>query len=175
MDSLFIVMPAYNEEANIEAVIRQWYPVLEGKCENSRLVIADSGSCDKTHSIFVNLQKELNQLVILEDTGKQHGPKVIAIYNYAIKQGTDFIFQTDSDGQTNPNEFCNKYHQQKQFLLFSGNGHRCTPFYEQTLNFRREQRQNGLILHPDQAYSFLCFVVFRYFRLSMYKCSIFPC
>lgn len=52
MDSLFIVMPAYNEEENIEAVIKQWYPILEGKSEKSRLVIADSGSSDKTHEIL---------------------------------------------------------------------------------------------------------------------------
>lgn len=105
MDSLFIVMPAYNEEDNIEAVIRQWYPVLEGKSEKSRVVIADSGSSDKTHEILTNLQKEFSQLKILEDTQKQHGPKVIALYDYAVKQGIDYIFQTDSDGQTNPDEF----------------------------------------------------------------------
>lgn len=29
MDTLYIVMPAYNEEANIEAVVRQWYPIIE--------------------------------------------------------------------------------------------------------------------------------------------------
>lgn len=105
MDSLFIVMPAYNEEENIEAVIRQWYPILEGKNENSRLVIADSGSSDKTHEILLELQNELSQLEILEDTKKQHGPKVMALYDYAIRQGTDYVFQTDSDGQTNPDEF----------------------------------------------------------------------
>lgn len=30
MDSVFVVMPAYNEEDNIEAVVKQWYPVLGG-------------------------------------------------------------------------------------------------------------------------------------------------
>lgn len=44
MDSLYVVMPAYNEEKNIEKVVKQWYAVLEGKAENSKLVIADSGS-----------------------------------------------------------------------------------------------------------------------------------
>lgn len=105
MESLYIVMPAYNEEANIETVVRQWYPMLEGKGETSRLVIADSGSTDKTHEILVNLQKELAQLDILTDTERQHGPKVIALYDYAIRNGIDYVFQTDSDGQTNPDEF----------------------------------------------------------------------
>lgn len=105
MDSLYIVMPAYNEEANIESVVKQWYPHLTGKHENSRLVIADSGSNDRTHDILVDMQKEYPQLEILADTNRYHGPKLIALYDLAIKNNIDYIFQTDSDGQTNPDEF----------------------------------------------------------------------
>ena len=105
MESLYIVMPAYNEESNIENVIRQWYHALEGKAENSRLVVADSGSKDRTHDILVSLQRELPKLEILSDTNQFHGPKVIALYDYAIRNGADYIFQTDSDGQTDPREF----------------------------------------------------------------------
>lgn len=105
MESLYIVMPAYNEEANIEAVVRQWYPLLQGKDESSRLVVADSGSSDRTHKILVDLQKELRQLDILTETEQQHGPKIIALYDYAIKNGINYVFQTDSDGQTDPAEF----------------------------------------------------------------------
>ena len=105
MDILYVVMPAYNEEDNILDVVTSWYPVLEGKDPASRLVIADSGSQDRTHELLENFQKDHPQLVILSDTGKQHGPKVIALYDYSIKQGADFIFQTDSDGQTLPSEF----------------------------------------------------------------------
>ncbi|MGN0277929.1 MAG: glycosyltransferase family 2 protein [Lachnospiraceae bacterium] len=104
-ESLFIVMPAYNEEANISSVVRQWYPILEGKGKESRLVIADSGSSDRTHEILVDLQKEFDRLEILTDSDRQHGPKVIALYDYAIQKGADYVFQTDSDGQTNPDEF----------------------------------------------------------------------
>ena len=106
MDSLYIVMPAYNEEDNIEKVIDSWYPKLSGKSENSRLVIADYGSKDKTHEILCKLQKEkYPKLVILETANQFHGPKVIALYDYAIKNGAEYIFQTDSDGQTNSDEF----------------------------------------------------------------------
>lgn len=105
MDSIYIVMPAYNEEANIKAVVDVWYPALEGKSEASRMVIADSGSTDATHEILEDLRAQYPKLTILSDTGKQHGPKLIALYGYAIAQGADYIFQTDSDGQTNPAEF----------------------------------------------------------------------
>ena len=104
-DVLYVVLPAYNEEENIEAVVKSWYAVLEGKDENSRIVIADSGSRDKTHEILTGLQKDFQKLVVLSETGRYHGEKVIALYDYAIKNGADWIFQTDSDGQTNPDEF----------------------------------------------------------------------
>lgn len=105
MDSLYIVMPAYNEEANIETTVKSWYEILDGKSEDSRIVVADSGSKDATHDILVNLKKDYPKLVVLEGTDRQHGPKVIALYDYAIKNRVDYIFQTDSDGQTNPDEF----------------------------------------------------------------------
>lgn len=105
MDSLYVVMPAYNEEANVEETIRSWYGILEGKSETSRLVVADSGSNDRTHEILIKLCNEYSKLEILENTDRQHGPKVIALYAYAIENGADYVFQTDSDGQTNPAEF----------------------------------------------------------------------
>lgn len=106
MDSLYIVMPAYNEEENIESVVQQWYPILEGKSEKSRLVVADSGSKDYTHEILLRLKAgKYPKLEILETTNQYHDSKVIALYDYAIKNGVDYIFQSDSDGQTNPDEF----------------------------------------------------------------------
>ena len=106
METLYIVMPAYNEEENIKAVVEQWYPLLEGKSEDSRLVVADSGSKDKTHEILMELKEtSYPQVEILSDTNQYHGPKVIALYDYAINNHADYIFQTDSDGQTNPDEF----------------------------------------------------------------------
>ena len=119
-DSLYIVMPAYQEEENIEEVVRAWYPVLEGKSESSRIVIADSGSTDGTHEILVKLQKEFAQLEILENTGKQHGPKLLALYQYAISSKADYIFQTDSDGQTDPGEFAAFWDERRQYDVILG-------------------------------------------------------
>jgi len=106
METLYVVMPAYNEEANIEGVVESWYPILEDKGEASKLVIADVGSKDRTHEILLNLKNtKYPKLEILENDNQYHGPKVIALYDYAVKNGADYVFQTDSDGQTNPAEF----------------------------------------------------------------------
>lgn len=105
MSELYVVMPAYNEEANIQKTVKEWYPVLKGKSKDSKLVVADSGSTDMTHEILTKMQAEYPQLEILSNTGKFHGCKVIALYDYAIKSGAQYVFQTDSDGQTAPDEF----------------------------------------------------------------------
>lgn len=106
MDILYIVMPAYNEEECIKDVLKQWYPVLDGKPSESRIVIADSGSNDRTHGILLEQKgRYYPKLEILDNTDRFHGPKIISLYEYAIINGADYIFQTDSDGQTNPKEF----------------------------------------------------------------------
>ena len=114
MDTLYIVMPAYNEEANIEAVVDQWYPLLEEKSEASRLIIADAGSSDRTHEILEDLKNTHPKLQILENTDRYHGPKLMALYQYAIDNNADYIFQTDSDGQTDPVEFEKFWQQRKE-------------------------------------------------------------
>lgn len=105
MDKLYIVMPAYNEEDNINNVVSQWYPVLEGKDEESRLIIADGGSKDNTLRILYDLCEQYPKLIVESKPGTDHGTKVWYLYDYAIKHEADYVFQTDSDGQTNPAEF----------------------------------------------------------------------
>lgn len=120
-DTLYIVMPAYNEEENIEKTIKAWYHILEGKTEDSRLVVADSGSTDNTHTILRSMQKIYPQLEVLSDTRKEHGPKVIALYKNAITSGAAYIFQTDSDGQTNPDEFSAFWEEREAYDGIFGN------------------------------------------------------
>ena len=108
MDKLFIVMPAYNEAENIEDVIKQWHPVAEkinaagGEC---RVVIANDGSKDNTWEMLQSLQERYPYLTPLNKPNSGHGATVLYLYRYALKQGADLIFQTDSDGQTLPEEF----------------------------------------------------------------------
>lgn len=124
MDKLFIVMPAYNEEANIESVIKQWYPIVEKIGNGSKLVIFDDGSKDETFSIMQKLQDKYSQLVPATKSNSGHGATCLYAYHYAIDNGADFIFQTDSDGQTNPDEFWNfwKLRNDYNFIIGSRKG-----------------------------------------------------
>ena len=121
MDSLYIVMPAYNEEANIEKTVREWIPLLQGKDPASRLLIADAGSTDRTHAILLELQQEFSRLEILTDSDRQHGPKLMALYACAIERKADYIFQTDSDGQTLPGEFPAFWAKRRKYDALLGN------------------------------------------------------
>ena len=56
-DTLYIIIPAYNEEANIKNVIEDWYGIIEKIGNDSRLVIIDDGSKDNTYEIMKECAK----------------------------------------------------------------------------------------------------------------------
>lgn len=120
-EALYIVMPTYNEEANIKNVISEWYPVLENGNEESRMVISDGGSKDYTLDILYELQREYPKLVVIPKPGTDHGTKVILLYKYAIEKKADWIFQTDSDGQTIPSEFAEFWKLREKYDVVMGN------------------------------------------------------
>ena len=104
-DRLFIIIPAYNEQANIKQVVSDWYPVVEKYGTDSRLVVIDDGSRDSTYRILQDLSKDMPKLTALTKPNGGHGATVLYGYKYALEHGADYVFQTDSDGQTLPSEF----------------------------------------------------------------------
>lgn len=118
MDTLYLVMPAYNEEANIEDVVAQWHPVCEkinAEGDAAKLVIANDGSKDCTGKVLECLQTKYPYLQALDKPNSGHGATVLYLYRYAIEHGADYIFQTDSDGQTLPNEFWQMWDNRAQY------------------------------------------------------------
>lgn len=119
-DRLYIVIPAYNEEENIEKVIKDWHPVAERAGKDSRLVVINDGSRDRTYEIAKALQGEYPQLTALNKENSGHGPTCMYGYRYALENGADYIFQTDSDGQTAAAEFWNFWKQRGTFDMVIG-------------------------------------------------------
>ena len=120
-EKIFIVMPAYNEAENIASVVEEWYSILSYGNAESKLVVADGGSKDSTLNILYDLQKTHPQLEVFSKPGTDHGTKVIFLYNYAYEQGADWVFQTDSDGQTDPNEFEPMWKARNEYDALFGN------------------------------------------------------
>ena len=117
-NSIYFVMPAYNEAENIENTIRQWYPIVKrcnDECGKALLLIANDGSKDETFTIMKNLQVQFPLLVPIDKANSGHGATVLTLYRYAIDNGADYIFQTDSDGQTVPEEFWQMYENRKEY------------------------------------------------------------
>lgn len=107
MDKLYIVIPAYNEEVNIQKTIQQWYPIIEKHSGGgaSKMVVVNDGSTDDTWKILCRLSESMPLLKPLTKKNGGHGSSVLYGYNYAVEMGADYVFQTDADGQTDPGEF----------------------------------------------------------------------
>jgi len=120
MNKLFIVIPAYNEEENILTVVAEWHEVVVKTGAESRLLIIDDGSKDKTYKLLTELSEKLPQLLPVTKQNSGHGATLLYGYNYALKQNADYIFQTDSDGQTKPEEFWQFWEQRDIFSILIG-------------------------------------------------------
>jgi glycosyltransferase involved in cell wall biosynthesis len=120
VDKLYIVIPAYNEEANIDAVIRTWYPIVEKVGNGSRLVIIDDGSKDSTYQLMKKYTETLPAFEPVTKPNGGHGATVLYGYHYALQAGADYIFQTDSDGQTLSEEFWPFWKQRANYDMVIG-------------------------------------------------------
>ena len=105
VDRLCIIIPAYNEAENIKFVIDAWYQIIEKYPGRGRIVVIDDGSTDNTYNILKDYATGKPLLKVLTKSNSGHGATVLYGYKYALEHGADYIFQTDSDGQTNPEEF----------------------------------------------------------------------
>lgn len=124
MDKVYLVMPAYNEAENIEDTIKQWYPVVEKISEggdSATLVIANDGSKDNTFAIMQGLKEQYPLFEPLDKSNSGHGATVLYLYRYATEKGADYVFQTDSDGQTNPEEFWQMWENRDKYDFQIGN------------------------------------------------------
>ncbi len=146
-EKLYIVMPAYNEEENIEMVIAGWHPIVEKVGRESRLVIMDDGSKDHTFEKLRECEKKYPQLIGVTKKNEGHGATVLEAYRYAIANGADYIFQTDSDGQTVPEEFWQLWDNRKKGGLHIG---------------QRKEREDGISrIFVTRVLRFVLFLVFK--------------
>lgn len=107
MPTSLVIIPTYNEKENIENIIRA---VFDDELLFHVLIIED-GSPDGTASIVKKLQLEFpDRLFIVERAGKLGlGTAYITGFEWALKNGYDFIFEMDADFSHNPKDLPRLY------------------------------------------------------------------
>ncbi|MCD4652407.1 glycosyltransferase family 2 protein [bacterium] len=92
-----VVMPAYNEAANIENTVSYCFDVLTGLSDEVEVVVTNDGSKDETGTILGKLKSKYPGLVVLENNPNQGYGAALTKAFYASTG--DVVVSLDSDGQ----------------------------------------------------------------------------
>jgi glycosyltransferase involved in cell wall biosynthesis len=97
MKSLSVILPAFNEEANIRAVVEDAYRTMPKLAPIFEIIVVNDGSKDRTGEICDRLTEEFSDVRVVHHV-RNRG------YGAALKSGIeraryDLIFFTDADGQ----------------------------------------------------------------------------
>ena len=97
LSSLSVFFPAYNEEANVERMVRSFKSILPRVAEDYEIIVVNDGSKDKTGEIADRLAKEDPTVRVVQHKKNQG-------YGAAVRSGIracrkEYLFFTDGDGQ----------------------------------------------------------------------------
>ena len=95
--SLSVVLPAHNEEENIETTVKQCMSYLDNAVGSYEVIVVNDGSSDSTPTIVQELTEENPSVVLLNhEVNRGYGGALLSGFEGAT---LDYIFFMDSDGQ----------------------------------------------------------------------------
>lgn len=97
ISSISVILPAFNEEKNIENTLSNTISYLNKTFSNFEIIVVDDGSTDKTFKVVEQIAVKYHNIIL-----KKH--EINRGYGQSLKTGFDtaskeFIFFMDSDGQ----------------------------------------------------------------------------
>lgn len=99
---VWLVIPTYNESANVEAIVEA---ALESLPASRRLLIVDDASPDGTGRIADRLAEEHEDVAVMHRSRKEGlGPAYVAGFGEALAQGAELIAQMDADFSHDPKD-----------------------------------------------------------------------
>ncbi|MDQ2683894.1 MAG: polyprenol monophosphomannose synthase [Chloroflexota bacterium] len=99
--SIAIVIPTYNERANLQGIVGRVKAVLP----ESFLVVVDDNSPDGTGDLADSLADQYQGMLVLHRPGKAGiGPAYVAGFNTALTLNTEFVAAMDADGSHSPDD-----------------------------------------------------------------------
>ena len=101
IETVFVLMPAYNASATIEGVFAR-IPA-EARQRIRRYVVVNDGSKDDTAAALDRLRKKVPGLVVLtHEVNRGYGEAEKTLLSYALKEGAGAGILLHSDGQYSP-------------------------------------------------------------------------
>ena len=98
-ESVLIVVPTYNERANLPDLVR----AIHDRLPEAHLLVVDDASPDGTGELADALAAEDDRIHVLHRTGKLGlGTAYLAGFRWALDQGYDLIFEMDADFSHDP-------------------------------------------------------------------------
>ncbi|MGA2031325.1 MAG: glycosyltransferase family 2 protein [Thermoguttaceae bacterium] len=100
---LAVVMPVYNEEECVVAVIRSWQGVLQRLAVCYRIMVLNDGSRDRTGEELQVFQGD-ETIDVVHKANSGHGPTILLGYRRAVEIAP-WVFQCDSDDEMKAEHF----------------------------------------------------------------------
>ncbi len=118
MKSLSLIFPAFNEEANIRAVVEDAYRTIPKLAPIFEIIVVNDGSKDRTGEICNGMAEEFSDVRVVHHPGNRG-------YGAALKSGIklaryDLIFFTDSDRQFDLKEVATLLEQTDAYDIVAG-------------------------------------------------------
>ncbi|MBU2445558.1 MAG: polyprenol monophosphomannose synthase [Bacteroidetes bacterium] len=118
MAETLIIIPTYNESENIAKIIPAILKYSKGEVD---IAVVDDNSPDGTADVVRNFQKEHENIILINRLKKEGlGKAYVAGFEYALKNGYEFIFEMDADYSHDPKEINNFLKKIKDFDLVIG-------------------------------------------------------
>src|SRR5215469_13694921 len=91
---LCLVMPAYNEQGCIEAVVNEWLQELAVAIPSGRYlaIVVNDGSKDGTGGILDNLAAREPKLEVIHQANGGHGAALLRGYREAVDRNAQWVF-----------------------------------------------------------------------------------
>ncbi len=95
---LWLILPTYNEAANVEGVVLRAREVLGSMETSFAILVVDDGSPDGTADLAEALRREVPELQVLRRARKDGlGRAYAAGFAYALERGATYLFEMDAD------------------------------------------------------------------------------
>ena len=138
--NILALIPAYNEEITIYAVVRETMKYLP-------TLVADDGSTDAT----VKLSREAGANIVQNEKNLGKGAALRNGFRYALENGYQAVLILDADGQHDPGEiplFLESYQQNKSNLIIGMRNFTQMPFTRRLANSLGSVLVNRLTREP---------------------------